>query len=430
MVRAESITSTLVYTYNADGLRVAQSVDGAATAFVWDWAAGVPELLRDGDSLYLIGYDALGWQTGSDWRFVLPDALGSVRQETDAAGAVTAAREWTPYGEEVGAAQAGLGFTGEWFDAAVGLTYLRARWYDEQIGLFSSVDPLPGPATESLSLNSYLYVLANPINMIDPSGLYHKDLHYDATKQWALSLVRLFGVWLDAEKLAELIAEGNQYVDDSTELYAVPIQGCYECHFSPNNHIWEAIRTGNPFMFGAALHQAQDFYSHWNEGYTSGFLGHAWDSAVAGVTLDASPRTPGGKSNRSKLDLFFDRMPLEIRYGTYPDFPVYPKDDVVGDVQRRNPGLNLSGLTEDDLIDLFLRCEPEADLNWQTRIQDRAYYGLDPDAYIPGSQRDNRVHDMSLNAIGWFMRSIAWNPCQLDWKRPSAQEIRKLLIGD
>jgi len=141
MVRAESITSTLVYTYNADGLRVVQSVDGAATAFVWDWAAGVPELLRDGESLYLIGYDTLGWQTDSDWWYVLPDALGSVRQEADAAGAVTAVREWTPYGEEVGTAQAGLGYTGEWFDAAVGLVYLRARWYDEGTGRFTQVDP-------------------------------------------------------------------------------------------------------------------------------------------------------------------------------------------------------------------------------------------------------------------------------------------------
>ena len=32
------------------------------------------------------------------WTYSLPDALGSVRQETDAAGAVTATREWTPFG--------------------------------------------------------------------------------------------------------------------------------------------------------------------------------------------------------------------------------------------------------------------------------------------------------------------------------------------
>jgi YD repeat-containing protein len=96
MVRAESLTATLVYTYNADGLRVARSQSVASVesvdTFTWDWAtpstgsgqAPVPELLSDGDSLYLIGYDTLGWQRGDGlapseaegWTFVLPDALG------------------------------------------------------------------------------------------------------------------------------------------------------------------------------------------------------------------------------------------------------------------------------------------------------------------------------------------------------------------
>jgi YD repeat-containing protein len=75
MVRAESITATLVYTYNADGLRVAQaqSVSSVESVdhFTWDWATGVPELLSDGESLYLIGYDTLGWQSGAAWMFVL-----------------------------------------------------------------------------------------------------------------------------------------------------------------------------------------------------------------------------------------------------------------------------------------------------------------------------------------------------------------------
>ncbi|MBN1878296.1 MAG: hypothetical protein JXA33_29015, partial [Anaerolineae bacterium] len=56
MVQAQSVTVTLVYTYNADGLRVAQDVNGVARTFVWDWATGIPELLSDGDNLYLIGY--------------------------------------------------------------------------------------------------------------------------------------------------------------------------------------------------------------------------------------------------------------------------------------------------------------------------------------------------------------------------------------
>ena len=39
-------------------------------------------------------------------------------------------REWTPFGVEVDTPQAGLGYTGEWFDGSAGFLYLRARWYD------------------------------------------------------------------------------------------------------------------------------------------------------------------------------------------------------------------------------------------------------------------------------------------------------------
>jgi RHS repeat-associated protein len=175
MVQAESVTMTLVYTYNADGLRVAQAVDGATNIFTWDWATGVPELLSDGESLYLIGYDTLGWQTDDDWTFVLPDALGSVRQETGATGAMTAVREWSPYGEELGGAQAGLGFTGEWFDANVGLTYLRARWYQPGTGTFISRDVWEGNSQLPTSLQQWLYAFDNPINLFDPSGLSPLD---------------------------------------------------------------------------------------------------------------------------------------------------------------------------------------------------------------------------------------------------------------
>jgi hypothetical protein len=34
--------------------------DGNVTNFVWDWASGIPEMLSDGDNLYLLGHDTLG----------------------------------------------------------------------------------------------------------------------------------------------------------------------------------------------------------------------------------------------------------------------------------------------------------------------------------------------------------------------------------
>ncbi len=65
---AENVTTTLVYTYSADGLRVAQAIDGDETSYAWDWASGLPELLSDGASLYLVGHDTLGrFAEGASW---------------------------------------------------------------------------------------------------------------------------------------------------------------------------------------------------------------------------------------------------------------------------------------------------------------------------------------------------------------------------
>jgi RHS repeat-associated protein len=110
------------------------------------------------------------------WTYALPDALGSVRQETDATGTVTAAREWSPYGVEVGTAQAGglqtgLGYTGEWFDTSVGMAYLRARWYDGDTGRFTSPDPVVPDFYTPQGTHRYVYVENNAINLIDPTGL-------------------------------------------------------------------------------------------------------------------------------------------------------------------------------------------------------------------------------------------------------------------
>jgi RHS repeat-associated protein len=73
-------------------------------------------------------------------------------------------------------------FTGEQYDARArdvrlidadtGLYYLRARYYDPEIGRFLGQDPIP-------AVNLYAYVGNNPVNYVDPSGLCHRRLGYD-----------------------------------------------------------------------------------------------------------------------------------------------------------------------------------------------------------------------------------------------------------
>jgi RHS repeat-associated protein len=56
-----------------------------------------------------------------------------------------------------------VSFTGHQFDAATGLVYARARYYDPVLGRFLSQDPVA-------AINPYAYVLNSPIDLTDPSG--------------------------------------------------------------------------------------------------------------------------------------------------------------------------------------------------------------------------------------------------------------------
>ena len=62
------------------------------------------------------------------------------------------------------------GFTGHVDDAATGLTYMQARYYDPVIGCFLSNDPVGFAQGGTGYFNRYAYTMNNPINATDPDG--------------------------------------------------------------------------------------------------------------------------------------------------------------------------------------------------------------------------------------------------------------------
>ncbi len=88
--------------------------------------------------------------------------------------------------------------TGQQYDAATGLYFLRARYYDPAIGRFLSQDPYPVNTGNPMELNRYVYTANNPVNYADPSGLladqYAVQTNESSKIAQYLALVGLFVV--------------------------------------------------------------------------------------------------------------------------------------------------------------------------------------------------------------------------------------------
>lgn len=109
-----------------------------------------------------------------NWTWAVQDALGSVRSEVDSLLAVQGSRQLTPYltpFDEVGSFAMPFVGTGEMRDPITGLQYHRARYFNPAMGSWLSLDPFEGIAGRPMSLNGYMYVEGNPVNMVDASGL-------------------------------------------------------------------------------------------------------------------------------------------------------------------------------------------------------------------------------------------------------------------
>jgi len=99
------------------------------------------------------------------------DALGSPVAVTNQAGTVIERNDYEPYGAVIGKPNyQGIGYTGHVQDGATGLTYMQQRYYDPQVGLFLSVDPVTAYESPVGMFNRYRYANNNPYKFTDPDG--------------------------------------------------------------------------------------------------------------------------------------------------------------------------------------------------------------------------------------------------------------------
>jgi len=178
LTQVVSGTTTVQFTYDGDGKRFSKTANGTATHYLYDVNTSLPVVLAEttggAGTLYTYGADLIALTApGGAQTYYHYDGLGSTRNLSDGTGAVIASYTYGAFGDlrlMKGSSDNAFQFTGEQTDDETRLLYLRARYYDPEVGRFISKDPLPGFETSSQTLNRYVYAYNNPATHSDPSG--------------------------------------------------------------------------------------------------------------------------------------------------------------------------------------------------------------------------------------------------------------------
>jgi len=173
-INGPSVSTT--FTYDALGRRTTKTMNGTATTFHYDGADIIRETGPTGDASYLrtLNIDETLTRTDASGTLLyLADALGSTVGLLDTSGALTTEYTYEPFGatQTSGVAVPNpFQFTGRENDGR-GLYYYRARYMDPVRGRFIQEDPL---GLTGGSTHLYQYVLNNPLNLLDLTGLVPK----------------------------------------------------------------------------------------------------------------------------------------------------------------------------------------------------------------------------------------------------------------
>ena len=255
---------TTIYTYYADDMRKSKKVyNKAEIKQVW-MGDDIAMELENGNvkSSYVHGEKLIC----SDYGFYLYNGHGDVTMLTDSSGNVTKDYEYSSFGKQKSSTTDGdenpYRYSGEYYDMESGYTYLQARYYDSDLGRFVSEDPaMDGD-------NWYVYCGNDPINMVDPSGMWmgydHKNITREAVKK---SNTLCFISWLGVD---EILAFASTEPDNNTELRKLnkwhghgdykklkKIQLNKAVNAFKNKKFFTAMLN-----LGRGLHTIQDHYAH------------------------------------------------------------------------------------------------------------------------------------------------------------------------
>ena len=169
--------NTYVYKYDGFESRVSRIENSAETRYVVN-PRGLSKILAETDATgnitayFAYGLGLISKITPSDQAYYYHfDGIGNTIAMTDSTGAIVNKYAYDEFGKVLNQEETisnPFKYVGQFgvMDEENGLFYMRARYYDSEIGRFVSKDPKGFEGGSNL----YSYVQGNPLNFVDPPG--------------------------------------------------------------------------------------------------------------------------------------------------------------------------------------------------------------------------------------------------------------------
>ena len=243
---SDGITS-VQYVYDGKGNRLQATRNGVITRYVYDAAGNLIAEANASNNItryYIYGAGLLAIVTPTDVVYTYHfNANGNTIAITDASQTMVNKYAYTPFGRLANEVETSFSqpfkFVGQHgvITEPNGFYYMKARYYDPEVGRFISEDPI---GFEGGDVNLYAYVQNNPINAVDPSGLIRPGFFpsespygqgsmnqlggfYDWVSDWDMSVDvnwDLFGLGVNTIVVGTTISQGVTAVASTSVIVA------------------------------------------------------------------------------------------------------------------------------------------------------------------------------------------------------------------
>ena len=184
---------TATFVYDGDGRRIRKTTSGVTTHYLVDDLnpTGYPQSLLEKQGAdpatasvtktYVWGTRLISQTLSGNTHYQLVDGHGNTRALVNDT-TITDTYDFDAFGNKLtsstGTTDNNYLYCGEQFDSTLGMYLLGPRYYRPQTGRFLTRDSFEGSPNDPRSLNLFNYCAADPVNNVDPTGMFTQQLGY------------------------------------------------------------------------------------------------------------------------------------------------------------------------------------------------------------------------------------------------------------